>query len=144
MVGGDGWSSAPDSCCYGPTKWWPARRHQPQRRYEMALKADPWCLQRILDPRKISVMALNSTHPRHGTSLILYLGAVVMPKCSGRAQSLPVGIGASASKDSTSSTSRYILSTSVSLGGGVLFIGLVFDVIILMLLLLLSRCALSC
>jgi hypothetical protein len=67
-----------------------------------ALKAGPLCLQRTLDPRKISVMALNSTHPGRGTSLILYLGAVVMPRCSSKAQSLPVGTGASALKDSTS------------------------------------------
>jgi hypothetical protein len=50
-----------------------------------ALKASPLCLERTLDPRKISVMSLNSTRPRRGTSLILYLGAVVMPRCSRRA-----------------------------------------------------------
>jgi hypothetical protein len=38
--------------------------------------------------------------------------------CSSKAQSLPVGTGASALKDSTSSASRYIFSSSVSLGGG--------------------------
>jgi hypothetical protein len=68
--------------------------------------------------RKIAAMALNSTYTGRGTSLILYLGVVVMPKCSSRAQSLPVGTGASAPKDSTSSASRYIISTSVSLRGG--------------------------
>jgi hypothetical protein len=56
-----------------------------------ALKAGPLCLWRTLDVRKISVMAMNSTHPRCGTSLILYLGVVVMPRCSSRARSLPVG-----------------------------------------------------
>jgi hypothetical protein len=82
-----------------------------------ALKAGPLCLQRTLDPKKISAMAINYTHPRHGTSLILYLGVVVMPRCSSRAPSLPVGTGASALKDSTSSSSQYIFSSSVSLGG---------------------------
>jgi hypothetical protein len=62
------------------------------------------------------VMALNSTHPGRGTSLILYLGAVLMPRCSSRAQSLPVGTRASVLKDSTSSVSRYIFSFSVLLG----------------------------
>jgi hypothetical protein len=38
------------------------------------LNVGPSCLQRTLDPRKISAMALNSTHPGRGTSLILYLG----------------------------------------------------------------------
>jgi hypothetical protein len=82
------------------------------------LKAGPLCLQRTLDLKKISTTALNSTHPRHGTSFILYLGVVVMPRCSSRARSLPSRTGASAPKDSTSSTSRYIFSSSVSLGGG--------------------------
>jgi hypothetical protein len=50
-----------------------------------ALKAGPSCLQRTLDPEKISVIALNSTHPGHGTPLIRYLGAEVMPKCPSRA-----------------------------------------------------------
>jgi hypothetical protein len=59
-----------------------------------ALKAGPLCLQRTLDPRKISAMTLNSTRPRCGTSLILYLGAVAMPRCSSRARSLSAGIGA--------------------------------------------------
>jgi hypothetical protein len=49
------------------------------------LKAGPLCLQRTLDPKKFSATALNSTRPRRGTSLILYLGAVVMPRCSSRA-----------------------------------------------------------
>jgi hypothetical protein len=39
-----------------------------------ALKASPWCLQRTLGLEKISATALNSTHPGHGTPLILYLG----------------------------------------------------------------------
>jgi hypothetical protein len=43
------------------------------------LKAGPLCRHRILDPKKISAMALNSTRPKCGTSLILYRGAVVMP-----------------------------------------------------------------
>jgi hypothetical protein len=41
-------------------------------------------------------MALNSTCPGRRTSLILYLGAVVIPWCSSRAQSMPVRTGASA------------------------------------------------
>jgi hypothetical protein len=82
------------------------------------LKAGPLCWQRILDPKKISAMALNSTRPERGTNLILYRGAVVMPRCSSKAQSLPARIGDSAMKDSTSSASRYIFSGSVSLGGG--------------------------
>jgi hypothetical protein len=81
------------------------------------IKAGPLCLQKTLDPKKISAMALNSTRPRRGTSLILYLGAVVMPRCSSRARSLPVRTGASAPKDSTSSASRYIFASSVLLRG---------------------------
>jgi hypothetical protein len=84
------------------------------------LKAGPLCQQRTLDLKKISAMALNSTHPERGTSLILYRGAVVMPRCSSRARSLPAITGDSALKDSTSSASRYIFSTSVSLGEGAL------------------------
>jgi hypothetical protein len=75
------------------------------------------CRQRTLDPKKISAMALNTTHPKRGTSLILYRRAGVMPRCSSRARSLPVRTGASIAKDSTSSTSRYIFSSSVSLRG---------------------------
>jgi hypothetical protein len=45
-------------------------------------------------------------------------GVVVMPMCSSRAQSLPVGTRALAPKDSTSSASQYIFSSSVSLRGG--------------------------
>jgi hypothetical protein len=44
------------------------------------LKAGPLCRQRILDLKKISAMALNSTRPEHMTSLILYRGTVVMPR----------------------------------------------------------------
>jgi hypothetical protein len=50
-----------------------------------ALKAGPWCMQRILGLEKISTIALNFTHPGRGTPLILYLGAEVMPKCPSRA-----------------------------------------------------------
>jgi hypothetical protein len=50
-----------------------------------ALKAGPWCLQRTLDPEKISATALNSIIPGRGTPLILYLRAEVMPKCPSRA-----------------------------------------------------------
>jgi hypothetical protein len=82
------------------------------------LKADPFCRQRTLDPKKISVMALNSTRPGCGTSLILYLGAVVMLRCFSIAQSLAARTGASTPKDSTSSASRYIFPSSASLGGG--------------------------
>jgi hypothetical protein len=83
-------------------------------------KAGPLCQQRILDLKKISAMALNSTRPERGTSLILYRGAVVMPRCSGKSRSLPARIGDSAPKDSTLSASQYIFSSSVSLGEGVL------------------------
>jgi hypothetical protein len=81
---------------------------------------ESWSLvsQRTLDLKKISVMALYSTHPRRGTSLILYLGGVVMPRCSSRAQSLRVRTGASTPNNSTSSASQYIFSSSALLGGG--------------------------
>jgi hypothetical protein len=82
------------------------------------LKASPLCRQRTMDAKKISVMALNSTCPERGASMILYRGAVVMPRCSSKAQSLLVRTGASIPKDSTSSTSRYIFSSSASLRGG--------------------------
>jgi hypothetical protein len=59
------------------------------------LKAGPLCQQRTRDPKKISATALNSTRPGCGTFLILYLGAVVMPRCSSRARSLPARTGAS-------------------------------------------------
>jgi hypothetical protein len=36
------------------------------------LKTGLLCQQRTLDPKKIFVMALNSTRPERGTSLILY------------------------------------------------------------------------
>jgi hypothetical protein len=62
--------------------------------------------------------AERSTRPGRGTPLILNRGAVVMPRCSSKARSLPARIGVSAPKDSTSSASRYIFSGSVSLGGG--------------------------
>jgi hypothetical protein len=78
----------------------------------------PLCRQRTLDPKKISAMALNSTRPERGTSLILYRGAVVTPRCSSRARSLTARIEDSAPKDSTSSASRYIFSALISLGGG--------------------------
>jgi hypothetical protein len=81
------------------------------------LKAGPLCRQRTLDPKKTSAMALNSTRPERGTSLILYLGAVVIPRCSSRARSLPTRNGASILKDSTSSASRYILSSLTKLEG---------------------------
>jgi hypothetical protein len=71
-----------------------------------ALKAGPLCLQRTLDSKKISMTALNSTHPVCRSSVILYLGAMVMPRCSSRARSLLARTGASALKDSTSSASR--------------------------------------
>jgi hypothetical protein len=82
-----------------------------------ALKAGPWCLQRTLGPEKIYATALNSTHHGRGTPLILYLGAEVMPKCPSRARSLPIGIRASAPKDSLSSASLYNFSPSLSLMG---------------------------
>jgi hypothetical protein len=80
-----------------------------------ALKASPWCLQRTLGPEEISTTALNSTCPRRGTHLILYLGVEVKPKCPSRARSLPVGIEASALKDSLSSASLYSFSPSLLL-----------------------------
>jgi hypothetical protein len=49
------------------------------------LKAGPLCRQRILDPMKISAIALNSTRPERRTSLILYWGVVVMHRCSSKA-----------------------------------------------------------
>ena len=79
------------------------------------LKAGPLCRQRIRDPKKISAMALNSTRPDRRTSFILYRGAVVMPRCSSKARSLPARIGDSAPKDSTSSASRYNFSGLASL-----------------------------
>jgi hypothetical protein len=82
-----------------------------------ALNTGPWCLQRTLGPEKISTTSLNSTCPRCGTPLIRNLGAEVMPKCPSRAQSLPVGIGASAPKDSLSSASLYSFSPLLSLRG---------------------------
>jgi hypothetical protein len=82
-----------------------------------ALKAGPWYLQRTLGLEKISVTAFNSTRPRCGTPLILYLGVEVMPKCPSRARSLSVGIKASAPKDSLSSASLYSFSPSLSLRG---------------------------
>jgi hypothetical protein len=45
-------------------------------------------------------------------------GVVVMPRCSSRAHILPVRTGVSTPKDSTSSASRYIFLSSVSLRGG--------------------------
>jgi hypothetical protein len=81
------------------------------------LKAGPLCRQRILDLKKISAMALNSTRPERETSLILYRGAVVMPRCCSKARSLPARIGDLAPKDSTSSASRYNFLGSVSLRG---------------------------
>jgi hypothetical protein len=49
------------------------------------LKAGPWCLRRTLEPEKIFVTIFNSTHPRRGTHLILYLAVEVMPKCPSKA-----------------------------------------------------------
>jgi hypothetical protein len=88
------------------------------------LRAGPLCRERILAPKKISAMALNSTRPERGTSLILYRGAVVMPRCSSKAQSLPARIRDSTPKDSTSSASRYNFSGSVSLYWGPLVVAL--------------------
>jgi hypothetical protein len=93
--------------------------------------------------KKISAMALNSTRPERGSSLILYRGAVVMPRCSSKARSLPVRIGDSAPKDSISSAfSVHFLVFGIA-RGMVLFVGLVFCVMVLRLLLLLSRRVLS-
>jgi hypothetical protein len=69
-------------------------------------------LQEVMACQAASVTAttLNSTCPRRGTTLILYLRAEVMPKCPSRARCLSVGIGASAPKDSLSSASLYSFS----------------------------------
>jgi hypothetical protein len=66
-----------------------------------------------------------------------------MPRCSSRARSLPVRIGDSAPKDSTSLASRYIFLIFGITRGKVFFVGLVFCVMVLQLLLLLSRRVLS-
>jgi hypothetical protein len=87
--------------------------------------------------RKIAAMALNSTYTGRGTSLILYLGVVVMPKCSSRAQSLPVGTGSPKGLHLIR-LSVHHLNLSVA-QGRVLLIGVVFYVMVLLLLLLLSR-----
>jgi hypothetical protein len=75
------------------------------------------CRQRTLDLKKISAMALNSTRPKCGTSLILYRGAVVMPRCSSRARSLPARIQPRRTPPrqhlSTSSWLRYRLGEGV-------------------------------
>jgi hypothetical protein len=78
-----------------------------------------WPLVPVEDPgpKEDLCDGLNSTCPGRGTSLTPYLGAVVMPKCTNRAWSLPVGIGASSLKDSTLSASLYIFSTSMSVRG---------------------------
>jgi hypothetical protein len=87
-----------------------------------ALKAGPLCLQRTLGPEKISTTTLNATRPGCGTPLIWYLGVEVLPKCPSRERSLSVGIGASAPKDSLSSTSLYSFSPSLSLRGEYSFV----------------------
>jgi hypothetical protein len=111
-----------DTTCHTPFR---KRGNEASIRVPRMFKSHAWqqydgllCRQRILDPKKISAMALNSTRPKHGTSLILYRGAVVMPRCSSKARSLPARIRDSAPKDSTSSASWYIFLGSVSLGGG--------------------------
>jgi hypothetical protein len=103
------------------------------------LKAGPLCRQRTLDPKKIPAMAMNSTRPERGTSLILYRGVVVMPRCSSRARSLSARIEDSAPKDSIS---VHLLVFGIA-RGRVLFVGLVFCVMVFWLLLLLSRRVLS-
>jgi hypothetical protein len=58
-------------------------------------KAGPCRMLITLDPEKISTMAWYSTHPRRGTPLIRYMGAVVIPMCTSSAWSLQIGTGAS-------------------------------------------------
>jgi hypothetical protein len=82
-----------------------------------ALKASPMCLLTTLGSLKISMTTQNSSHPRHGTLLILNSVVVVMPTCLSRSHSLPVGIRASFPKNFNSSVSWYIFSFSESLKG---------------------------
>jgi hypothetical protein len=77
----------------------------------------PWCVQWTLGPEKVSATTLNSTRPGRRTPLIMYLLAEVMPKCPSRARSLPIGIRASALKDSLLSAYLYSFLPSSSLWG---------------------------
>jgi hypothetical protein len=87
-------------------------------------------------------MALNSTRLERGTYLILYQGAVVMPRCSSKSK--PAG-----EDQRFDPKGLHLVRVSVHLlvfgiaRGRVLFVGLVFGVMVLRLLLLLSRCVLS-
>jgi hypothetical protein len=65
-------------------------------------------------------------------------GAAVMPRCSSKAQSLPVRIGDLAPKDHLVSISVHLLVFGIA-RGRVLFVGLVFCVMVLRLLLLSRR-----
>jgi hypothetical protein len=101
------------------------------------MKAGPLCLQRTLDP-KISVTALNSTRPGRGTSLILYLGG-------GDAQVLQHSTKPTDEDWSFGPEGLHLIRILVHLlvlgvaWGRALFVGLVFYVLVLQLLLLLSR-----
>jgi hypothetical protein len=92
------------------------------------LKAGRLCRQRILDPKKISAMALNSTRPERGTSLILQQS--LKPAGEDRRFS-PEGL--------------HLVSIAVHLlvfgiaRGRELFVGLVFCVMVLQWLLLSRR-----
>jgi hypothetical protein len=103
------------------------------------LKAGPLCQQRTLDPKKISVMTLNSSRPERGTSLILYRGG------GGDAQVLQQSSKSAGEDWRFSHDGLHLVSISVHLlafgivRGRVLFVGLVFCVMVLRLLLLLSR-----
>jgi hypothetical protein len=100
-------------------------------------------MQRTLDMRKISMMALNSTRPGRGTSLILYLGG------GGDAQVFYRSPKPTGGDRSFSPKGLHLIRISVHLiilrvaRGRLLFIGLVLYVMVLRLLLLLGRRALS-
>jgi hypothetical protein len=63
------------------------------------------------------MIALYSSHPGHGTLLILNSGEVLMSLWFSKSLSLLVGIEASFPKDLISSVSWYISSFSTSLKG---------------------------
>jgi hypothetical protein len=85
-----------------------------------ARRSKSWSLVSAEDPGpKVDLCNNLDLHPPWTRDfLVLVLGAMVMPNCSSRARGLPVGTEALAPKDSISSASQYIFSTSVSLKGG--------------------------
>jgi hypothetical protein len=106
------------------------------------LKAGPLCRQRTLDPKKISAMALNSTRPERD-----FLDPV--PGSGGDAQVLQQSPMPASEDRRFSPEGLHLVSISVHLlgfgiaRGRVLFVGIVFRVMVLRLLLLLSRRVLS-